>query len=253
MHRFHRTALAALLALGASLGAQAAEHAHWSYNAGTGPEEWAALDPDNQLCKNGLAQSPIELSTRKATPLAAHDIAFHFGKAKGQLVNNGHTIQFNVADAVSNQVAYKTGSYALAQFHFHTPSEHHLDRKDFPIEMHLVAKDAAGKITVVGVFVKQGAKNQALARVWQDLPAPDAAAKDGEVDIAALLPASHKALLYTGSLTTPPCSEQVNWVVMEQPIEMSRAQIRAFQKRFQDNHRPIQPDHGRPVIEETAL
>jgi carbonic anhydrase len=246
---------AALLALTLSLGAHAEEHAHWSYSehAGTGPSRWGTLDPDNRLCKTGLQQSPIALHSRHAVRLADRDVALHFGAAKGELVNNGHTIQFNVADSPANTVAYKDDSYALAQFHFHTPSEHRLDGKPFPMEMHLVNKDASGKLTVVGVFIKQGAKNEALARLWDQLPAPDAAPKAGEVDLAALLPASHKAMLYAGSLTTPPCSEEVNWIVMEQPIEMSRQQIQAFQKLFRDNHRPIQPDHGRKVVEEAAM
>ncbi|SEA05611.1 carbonic anhydrase [Variovorax sp. YR216] len=253
MPRFQRPAIAALLALGFSLVAHAAEHAHWSYNAGTGPAQWAELDPDNRLCKAGFQQSPIALHTRKSTRLADQDIALHLGKAKGQLVNNGHTIQFNVADAAPNRVAFKGGSYALAQFHFHTPSEHHLDGKSFPMEMHLVNKDVDGKITVVGVFIKPGAKNEALAQLWGQLPAANGAPNDGEVDLATLLPTSHKALLYSGSLTTPPCSEEVNWIVMEQPIEMSRQQIQAFQKLFRDNHRPIQRDHGRKVVEEAAM
>jgi len=256
MLRFQRPPfVAALLALTLSLGAYAEEHAHWSYNdsAGTGPSRWGALNPDNRLCKVGLQQSPIALHARNATHLTDRDVALHFGGAKGELVNNGHTIQFNVADAAANTVSYKTGTYALSQFHFHTPSEHHLDGKSFPMEMHLVNKDASGKITVVGVFIKQGAKNQALASLWDQLPARDAAPKSGEVDLAALLPVSHKALLYAGSLTTPPCSEEVNWIVMEQPIEMSRQQIQAFQKLYRNNHRPIQRNHGRKVAEEAAM
>lgn len=246
---------AALLALTFSLRAHAEEHAHWSYNdhAGTGPAHWGALDRDSRLCKTGLQQSPIALYTRSAKRLSDREIALHFGTAKGELVNNGHTIQFNVADATTNAVAYKGVSYALAQFHFHTPSEHRLDGKSFPMEMHLVNKDASGKITVVGVFIKQGRKNAALPGLWDQLPAPNAAPKAGEVDLAALLPASHKAMVYAGSLTTPPCSEEVNWIVMEQPIEMSRQQIQAFQKLFRDNHRPLQKEHGRKVLEESAM
>ncbi|MEJ8809696.1 carbonic anhydrase family protein [Variovorax ureilyticus] len=254
MARFHHPSLVAgLLVSALTLGASAAEHAHWSYRSGTGPAQWAALDPDNQLCKSGLQQSPIALKTRESKRLNEHDISIHYGLAKGQWVNNGHTIQFNVDGPASNTVAYKAGSYALAQLHFHTPSEHHLNGKSFPMEMHLVNKDASGKITVVGVFIRQGAKNAALAGLWEHLPAPDAAPKTGEVDLASLLPASRKAMVYGGSLTTPPCSEEVNWIVMEQPIEMSRQQIQAFQKLFRDNHRPVQRGHGRKVVEEAAM
>jgi carbonic anhydrase len=88
--------------------------------------------------------------------------------------------------------------------------------------------------------------------LFANLPASEGASRDAQIDLAALMPSGHKALIYSGSLTTPPCSESVNWVVLEQPIEMSRDQIRAFQKLFRDNHRPIQPVNGRKVVEEVA-
>ncbi|MBS0340981.1 MAG: carbonic anhydrase family protein [Proteobacteria bacterium] len=256
MPRFQRAYVAILAAWTLSLGALAEEKpAHWSYNerAGSGPSHWGALDSDNRLCKTGLQQSPIALHTREAQRLAERDVTLHFGSAKGELVNNGHTIQFNVADAAANAVTYKGDNYALTQFHFHTPSEHHLNGKTFPMEMHLVNKDSSGRLTVVGVFIKQGSKNDALARLWDRLSALDTAQKAEEVDLGALMPASHEALLYAGSLTTPPCSEDVNWIVMVQPIEMSGQQIQAFQKLFRNNHRPIQRDHGRRVVEEAAM
>lgn len=250
MSRFNRPAfVAALLASALSFGAAAAEHAHWSYSENTGPTQWAALDPDNQLCETGRQQSPIALKKSESKRLRKNDIAIHYGVTKGQLINNGHTIQFNVIDPGNDNVVYKAGKYSLAQFHFHTPSEHHLNGKSYPMEMHLVNKDADSKITVVGVFIKEGAKNATLGRLWEQLPAPDAKTQETEIDLSALLPKVRNALLYTGSLTTPPCSEQVNWIVLEKPIEMSRQQIKAFQKLFHDNHRPLQPTNRREVLE----
>jgi carbonic anhydrase len=251
MLKLHRPVTAGLIALMFSFGASATEARHWSYGHDTGPDKWAALDPDNKLCKIGQQQSPIALQTGKSTRLAEHDFDIRFGKAKGQLTNNGHTIQFNLDSAADNTVTLKNATYNLAQFHFHTPSEHRLDGKSFPMEMHLVSKDADGKLTVVGVFIKAGAKNEALAKLWSKLPTPNASLQATEVDLATLLPAKRSALVYAGSLTTPPCSEDVNWIVLEQPIQMSQQQINAFRKHFTDNHRPIQRSHERKVMEES--
>ncbi|MGJ7508131.1 carbonic anhydrase [Variovorax sp. GT1P44] len=252
MSNFKRLAVAGLLAFGFGSAAIAAEHAHWSYSGKTGPKEWAALSEENKLCANGLQQSPIALQTRKASHLADRDVAIRFGKTAGNLLNNGHTIQMDVADSAHNAVAFKGTDFHVAQFHFHAPSEHHLDGKSFPMELHLVTKDSSGKIAVVAVLIKAGKKNAALAPLFDQLPPSEGASRDVEVDLAALLPSGRKALIYTGSLTTPPCSESVSWVVMEQPIAMSRAQIGAFHKLFHDNHRRIQPINQREVVEETA-
>ncbi|MDM0077363.1 carbonic anhydrase family protein [Variovorax sp. J2P1-59] len=247
-----RLAVAGLLAFSFGSVASAAEHSHWSYAGKTGPKEWAALAEENQLCAIGQQQSPIALQRNKASHLADREVAIRFGKTAGKLVNNGHTIQMDVGDSAPQVLGFKGVDFKLAQFHFHTPSEHHLDGKSFPMEMHLVSKDASGKIIVVGVLIKTGKENPTLAPLFADLPASEGASRDAEIDLAALMPSSHRALLYAGSLTTPPCSENVNWVVMEQPIQMSRRQIAAFQKLFHDNHRRIQPTNKRKVVEETA-
>jgi len=248
MTRFHLAiVVTGLLVSALSFGAHGAGPGHWSYDGDTGPAQWADLHPDNHLCMAGLQQSPISLGKSDSTRPGESDFAIGYGIAKGQLVNNGHTIQFNLSSSAGNRVTLQTGTYALAQFHFHTPSEHHLDGESYPMEMHLVNKDAAGKITVVGVLIEEGTKNETLGTLWQALPAPDATTPEMEIDVAALLPKSHDALHYAGSLTTPPCSEEVNWIVLEHPIEMSRQQIDAFKTLFRDNRRPIQPTNGRKV------
>ncbi|HET7837886.1 MAG TPA: carbonic anhydrase family protein [Variovorax sp.] len=252
MTSFLRPAIAGLFAVGLCAGASALEHAHWSYAGKTGPSEWAALAPDNATCKTGQQQSPVDLPAAKAKALAQHDAEIRYGKAAGRLVNNGHTLELDLEGAADNKVVYQGVEYRLAQFHFHTPSEHHLDGRAFPMEMHLVNKSADGAITVVGVMIKAGRRNEALAPVFAKPPKAGDAVRDLRIDLAAVLPADHKALLYTGSLTTPPCTEQVHWVVLERPIEMSRAQIDAFRHLFRDNHRPIQPLNGREAVEETA-
>ncbi|MDM0023722.1 carbonic anhydrase [Variovorax saccharolyticus] len=252
MSNLSRPALAGLLALGLCNAASALEHAHWSYAGKTGPAEWAALAPDNQLCKTGQQQSPIDLHAAKARAPASHDVAIRYGRAAGRLVNNGHTLELDLAGPSDNLVVHQGVEHRLAQFHFHTPSEHRLEGRAFPMELHLVNKSADGGIAVVGVLIREGRKNGALAPIFAGPPKAGAAGRDLQIDLAALLPADRKALRYTGSLTTPPCTEQVHWMVLEQPIEMSAGQIAAFRRLFPDNHRPVQPLNGREPVEENA-
>lgn len=252
MVRFRRPAITGLFVVSLCTAATAVEHAHWSYAGKTGPSQWAALAPDNTLCKAGRQQSPIDLHAAQARALAQHDAAIHYGKVAGHLLNNGHTLQFDVAGESGNAVVFQGREHRLDQFHFHAPSEHRLDAKAFPMELHLVNRNAEGGIVVVGVLIKAGKKNEALAPIFVQPPKAGAAGRDRKLDLAALMPADHRVLLYTGSLTTPPCTEQVQWVVLEQPIEMSRAQISAFRRLFSDNHRPVQPLNGREPVEEIA-
>lgn len=252
MLNLSRPALAGLFAFSLCTAVSALEHAHWSYGGKTGPAEWAALAPDNVACKTGQQQSPVDLPAGKGKALAQHDAEIRYGKAAGRLVNNGHTLELDLEGSADNQVVYQGVEHRLAQFHFHAPSEHRLDGRAFPMEMHLVNKSADGAITVVGVMIKAGHKNEALAPVFAKPPKAGGAGRALEIDLAAVLPVVRKALLYTGSLTTPPCTERVHWVVLERPIEMSRAQIDAFRRLFSDNHRPIHPLNGREPVEETV-
>ena len=190
------------------------------------------------------------MSEASATRVASKDFTIDYEPGSVALRNNGHTIQANVDDA-NDTVTYKGEVYKLDQFHFHTPSEHTFDGKSYPMELHLVNKSSNGKITVVGILIMEGKENPALEPVFADLPAHQTSAgRQAQVDITALLPNDRKALVYAGSLTTPPCSEPVNWIVLEQPIEMSREQIAAFKAIFHDNHRPLQKLNHRDVSEE---
>lgn len=228
---------------------------HWSYSGEHGPAHWGEVAADDAVCGNGKSQSPINLAsgTAKAGKNAAFKI--HYESGAVALLNNGHTVQADVSDT-ADTVSLDGASYTLAQFHFHTPSEHALNGKHYPLEMHFVNKDAGGHIAVVGVFVQTGAENTLLAPVFNALPSTETpagthAGKPVQVDIAAVLPKNLKAYVYTGSLTTPPCTEGVHWIVLEQPIEMSSTQIEAFKKIFHDNHRPLQKISGREVDHES--
>jgi carbonic anhydrase len=227
----------------------AAEHggheAHWSYHGETGPSHWGDLSSGAPVCKTGARQSPINLVTGQASS-PYKPFALDYKKGSFEFVNNGHSIQ--AAAEPGNTLDYNSSLFTLKQFHFHAPSEHTVDGKSFPLELHFVHASDSGALTVVGVFITEGEKNDALAEAFQNLPENDkAAAKKYAVDIPALLPKNQGAFEYIGSLTTPPCSEDVNWVVLRQPITLSKEQIDAFKKLYPDNNRPIQKPNERLV------
>ncbi len=247
--RFKRFGLA-LLASSLAIGPATAQHggqsnSHWAYTGQAGPSHWAELESGFSSCKVGKAQSPIDIRTSHAAPLAP--IAFHYRPAKGEIVNNGHTVQVNLDGAGDIEIA--SGDYQLVQFHFHTPSEESFNGKRYPLVAHLVHKNAHGDLAVVAVLFKQGKENAALKGVFGELPASagDKHQLTANVDLMAALPARHAYYAYMGSLTTPPCSENVQWQVIRQPVELSGAQLAAFRNLYGMNARPAQPLNGRVV------
>jgi carbonic anhydrase len=254
----HLTGMAALGALVASVSAFASPPVsgdwatpHWSYSGDSGPTHWSAMSPRFIECGKGNAQSPIDLETRDAKTGKAGPFHIDYEKGAVDLVNDGHTVEADVGD-VRDKVFFDGDTYRLDQFHFHAPSEHTEDGSHFPLEIHFVNENQNKRVVVLGVMVKLGKENESLAPVLSRLPASenDGSAKGRApvtVDLASVLPADHKAFVYTGSLTTPPCTEGVHWIVMTQPIEMSQDQITAFTRIFPDNHRPLQKANGREV------
>lgn len=231
------------------------EHAiHWSYEGEGSPENWVELGYSE--CA-GTTQSPINLASATETDL--ENIQFGYGDAAVKILNNGHTIQVDKIEG--SQIVIGGETYFLKQFHFHAPSEHTLNGEQFPLEMHLVHKTAdEKKAAVVGVFIRLGAENGAIAPVWAHLPAEESpqaenpatgqmeyvAQDTGEsVSLAALLPSEALFYRYDGSLTTPPCSPNILWSVMQTPIEMSAEQIAAFTRIISGNNRPLQDLNAR--------
>jgi carbonic anhydrase len=235
----------AALAVTASAGA-AGTNTHWEYQGKTGAAHWGELAPDFSACRQGKAQSPIDIRMPKAGTPAPIGFAYHGSSA--DIVNNGHTVQVDLADAGGIDVAGTT--YRLVQFHFHTPSEEAVNGKRYPLVAHLVHKSDAGELAVVAVLFKQGRDNAALAPVFAGMPAAAGEKREAvtEFDAASLLPAQHGYYGYTGSLTTPPCSEGVRWHILKQPVEVSAAQLAAFRKLYRMNARPVQPLNGRTVV-----
>jgi carbonic anhydrase len=221
--------------------------AHWSYAGNTGPEHWGELQPDFKVCQLGLEQTPIDLNANTRGDAGA--AVLDYKPQPLRIVNNGHTIQVN-ADPGSSCTIGGT-RYELAQFHFHHPSEHLLAGRPFDMECHFVHRSGNGALAVVGVFIKAGARNPALAPVFEAMPAaagPEVRAQ-ATIDPAAMLPREGGYFRYMGSLTTPPCSEGLTWTVFKQPVEASSDQIRQFAALFPNNARPVQRTNRRFVIE----
>ena len=219
----------------------------WEYDGAEGPEHWGSLCTDYIDC-GGLAQSPIDV-TGATDDAALHAIPEQFVPTGTHIVNKGHTIQFN-ADAGSS-ITVDGQSYNLLQFHTHTHSEHTVNGAAYPMEVHFVHKnDASGKLAVIGVFVKEGAENHFLKAFTDHLPATKDAKYDDSAatfSVTDFLPANQSYFTYGGSLTTPPCSQIVTWLVLENPVEASAEQIKAFHELEHDNARPVQARNGRTL------
>jgi carbonic anhydrase len=238
--------LALAAALSAAGAAHAGDHAHWEYKGHAGASHWGDLDQSFETCKLGAEQSPIDIrGAQKNGELPALGFGYQAGAA--EVLNNGHTIQVNLP--AGGTVKLASGEYKLLQFHFHTPSEEKVNGKAYPLVAHLVHKNEAGELAVVGVLFREGKANAALQKVFDAMPKEEGAkaALDGGFDPAALLPAKQSYWAFKGSLTTPPCSEGVKWQVLQQPVELSKAQLAAFRKLYPMNARPVQPLNGRIV------
>lgn len=221
----------------------------WSYNGDTGPEHWGELDPAYSACARGKEQSPINIeSSQIIDSTTAENMIIQSEPTTFTLENTGYTIQANPITK-RNMIVLNGKEYALEQFHFHTPSEHQFNGKNFAMELHLVYKDPYGKLAVLGVMIQEGSENDKFAAAWNSLPKQESEKSivKEPMDVKALLPQNQTSFHYDGSLTTPPCTEGVKWLVFEQPIHMSKNQIKAFKDIFPDNHRPVQPIIDREI------
>jgi carbonic anhydrase len=228
----------------------ATEPPHWTYEGEEGPAHWGELDPTYALCGAGTHQSPIDVASAQEQDLA--NIVFHYQPSTENILNNGHTVQVNY-DAGS-YIELDGVRYDVLQFHYHAPSEHTIHGESFPAELHIVHKNADEILAVVGILLKEGAENSAYEPFLNNLPAEKTDAKDAgvKIDAAALLPSVQTTYRYSGSLTTPPCSEGVNWLLMTTPVEISADQLSKLEGLFEENNRPIQPLNDRSLEEDST-
>jgi carbonic anhydrase len=218
----------------------------WDYVGEKGPDNWAKLSPDYGACA-GSNQSPINLTGFIDAELKP--IAFNYKAGSSEILNNGHTVQVNTLPG--NSITVDGIEFELKQFHFHVPSENQIHGKSYPMEGHLVHADQHGNLAVVAVMVTEGEANEALAKAWAQMPEKgEKVALTADISPLQILPAARDYYRFNGSLTTPPCSEGVRWLVMKQPISASKEQIEQFlQVIHHHNNRPVQPVNARPVLE----
>lgn len=220
---------------------------HWEYQGKTGPENWAKLTPEFSQCA-GSNQSPVDLSGLVEAKLAP--LEFHYQASGQTVVNNGHTLQVGYAPGSTLQL--DGIRFELKQFHFHAPSENLIEGRSYPLEVHLVHVSDKGEIAVVAVMFEAGKVNLALAEALSEFPAKVREIQTLKVPLSAeqLLPDTRDYYRFSGSLTTPPCSEGVRWLVMKKSVEISQSQIDAFKALMHNpNNRPVQPLNGRVVLQ----
>jgi carbonic anhydrase len=221
---------------------------HWSYTGEAGPDNWSKVDGKNIMCALGRNQSPIDLADFVEADLKPLKIDYKAGAA--EVINNGHTVQVNYAPGSTLTVDGR--AFELKQFHFHAPSENRINGKPFPMEGHLVHADKDGNLAVVAVMFEAGAANAVLEKAWAAMPAQAGgkASLPAGLNVMQMMPADKDYYRFNGSLTTPPCSEGVRWLVLKKPATVSKAQVDQFSKTLGfANNRPIQPVNARPVLQ----
>jgi len=227
--------------------AAALQHLHWSYDGAAGPDAWGRLKPEFSKCSAGTRQSPIDI--RDGIQVNLDAIRFDYKPSGFRVIDNGHTVQVNVDPG--NLIEVNGKRFELQQFHFHRPSEERIDGRQFDMVAHLVHKDADGKLAVVAVLLDRGSVHPLVQQVWNNLPLEkgEEQVAQSTMDLNQLLPVERGYYTYMGSLTTPPCSEGVLWMVMKKPVNIAPEQIGIFARLYPMNARPIQSASGRMIKE----
>jgi carbonic anhydrase len=220
---------------------------HWGYDGDTGPAHWGDLSPDYVLCGTGQSQSPIDIPS--SAPTNPADLGMAYQPSAVNIFNNGHTIEVEYDHG--STLTVDGSDYQLLQYHLHAASENTVDGNHYPMEVHFVHQNAEGRLAVIGVFLQEGAESAAYAPIFANLPTSEGepeAVPGVSVSAADLMPATKTYWRWSGSLTTPPCSEGVTWLMMDNPVEVSADQIAAFTAIYDHNFRPTLPMNGREFI-----
>jgi carbonic anhydrase len=238
-----KIAAAGLLALGTAALPGVAASATFGYLGELGPAFWGELDPAWETCGSGEIQSPVNFGHGNKP---FHRLPISYGETDGEIFNNGHTIEIETEG--QNTLAFRGVTYDLVQFHFHTASEHRVGSRGYDMELHLVHAAGDGTNAVVAVFLKRGKSSRALAPIFENLPEVGSINVKEELprsfNPAAFLPKDQDHFRYRGSLTTPPCTEGVNWFVLRDPVTVSDEDIAQFAERIHFNARVVQRKLG---------
>lgn len=220
---------------------------HWGYSGLGAPENWAKL-PGNALCGSGKRQSPIDI--RGGIKVDLEPIKFDYRPTQFRITDNGHTVQVDVAEG--NTITVMGRSWQLVQLHFHRPSEERVSGKSYEMSMHLVHRDYANNLAVIAVLMERGPEHPVIQTLWNHLPLDTGLSVEPPnvaIDLMKLLPERRDYYTYMGSLTTPPCTENVLWMVFKEPILVSPEQIGIFARLYPNNARPVQPANDRLIKE----
>lgn len=233
----------------AGLGIAADTHGDWSYKGRSGPDYWGTLSPDYKACALGTSQSPIDI--KKTITADVEPLSILWRRSTVTAVNNGHTIQVNVPPG--NLMSRGGKFYELLQFHFHAPSEHTVDGKVYPMEVHFVHREqGTDNLVVVGVLADTGMPNVAMSQLARNFPMK--AGDEVEVERVSpreLLPVGLSYWRYEGSLTTPPCTENVTWLVMREPLRVDGGDLMRFVSIYNGNSRPVRDPNRRFILSST--
>ncbi len=250
MTRMVGTGMACFLLLWVGAGEKDHGGSTWGYSGNLGPEHWSDLSEEYIACRDGVAQSPVNIVNATKSSVALK--TYYKADPKATIVNNGHTIQVNFEDG--GYMAYTSGAesgkkFKLAQFHFHHRSEHSLEGKSYPMEVHLVHQgvEDPSQLAVIGVFLDLGEQNPFIETLWTAIFNNSGAGNLPPINGTALLPDDEQIYVYSGSLTTPNCAESVRWHVFKESISLSPKQVETFKQVFPFNRRPLQPLNGRTI------
>jgi len=224
----------------------AGSKAHWGYSGDGCPENWGKLDPAYSACDTGVNQSPINLTGFIEADLPSID--FTYSTAAYEIINNGHTVQ--AVFSKGSSINIDNIKFNLLQCHFHAPSENTVENKSFPMEGHCVHASDNGKLAVVAIMYEAGKANEGIAGLWDKMPH-----KNGDknklvtkVNADLFMPADKDYYRFNGSLTTPPCTEGVRWIVLKNSVSVSQEQIDKFVRvMHHPNNRPVQPVNARII------
>jgi carbonic anhydrase len=226
---------------------QVTQKIHWGYDETHGPAKWGSLTDEYNKCSSGTLQSPVNLKWQR--PLDGGEIYLNYKAQRVEMIDNGHTVQ--VVFPHGSKISINDHAYYLKQLHFHAHSEHTLSGKSFPLELHFVHEDDQGNAVVFAAFYEVGQANEFIGALWKNpsLEKNKLTPVEGVLfNPIGLLPKTRTHYRYTGSLTTPPCTEGVQWLVLNTSVELSQAQLERFQQHYNANYRPTQPLNGRQVV-----
>jgi carbonic anhydrase len=232
----------------AAIACYSAEGAHWTYGGATGPAKWGNLEKGFAECKLGQTQSPIDIPDAGARKGDLASLLFNYKPSPLKVIDNGHTIQFNYTPG--SFVTIEGKPYELVQFHFHKPSEEKIDGKGHDMVAHFVHQGPGGKLAVIAVLLDTGRENRLIKTLWDNLPkekGKESVVNAVTINAVDLLPQNKGYYTFAGSLTTPPCSEDVTWFVLKTPVQLSADEIARFARSYPMNARPVQPVNGRDI------